>query len=84
MQGSRSYKSFRQTVKRLEEASVSFSGHERAELIKRWLAVLKEIEKSSGVSSEDKERNPEQNHPSEEQKDNVKKTSLVSLQSYLC
>ncbi|KAF5948011.1 hypothetical protein HYC85_013968 [Camellia sinensis] len=75
--GARNFKSFRQTLKRLEEAAVSCRGPERAQLMKRWLVVLKEIEKLSGVSLEDKEKNPEQNHPSEEPKENMKKPSMV-------
>ncbi|KAA8539396.1 hypothetical protein F0562_026088 [Nyssa sinensis] len=75
--GSRSFKSFKVTVKRLEEASVSCRGPERIQLMRRWLAVVKEIEKLSGSSFDDKEKNPEQYHPSEESKDNQKKPSLV-------
>ncbi|GMP68720.1 hypothetical protein CsSME_00028249 [Camellia sinensis var. sinensis] len=75
--GARNFKSFRQTLKRLEEAAVSCRGPERAQLMKRWLVVLKEIEKLSGVSLEEKEKNPEQNHPSEEPKENMKKPSMV-------
>ncbi|GMP22852.1 hypothetical protein CsSME_00000678 [Camellia sinensis var. sinensis] len=75
--GGRSFKSFRKTVKRLEEASVSCSGPERVQLMKRWLVALKEIDKLSVASSEDKEKNAQQNHPSEEPKDNLKKPFLV-------
>lgn len=76
--GNRNFKSFKQTVKRLEEASVSCRGPERVQLMKRWLAVLKEIEKRTEVSAEDKEKIDEHLNPSEEIKDNPRKQSLVS------
>lgn len=75
--GARSFKSFRQTVKRLEEASVSCRGPERIQLMKRWLAALTEIEKLSVIPLDDKEKGSEQNHPSEEPKDTVKRPSAV-------
>ncbi|KAK1410664.1 hypothetical protein QVD17_37202 [Tagetes erecta] len=75
--GSRSFKSFKQTVRRLEEASVSARGPERILLMRRWLAALKETEKPSAGSFEDDEKNHEPHAPSEELNDNSKKPSLV-------
>ncbi|CAI9272030.1 unnamed protein product [Lactuca saligna] len=75
--GARSFKSFKLTVKRLEEASISVRGPERIHLMRRWLAALKETDKLSGGSFEDDEKNLEQNHHPEELKDNQKKPSLV-------
>ncbi|KAJ8562705.1 hypothetical protein K7X08_031157 [Anisodus acutangulus] len=66
--GNRNFKSFKQTVQRLEEASISCKGPERVQLMKRWLAALKAIDNTSEVSVEDKEKNNEQQHPSEEPK----------------
>ncbi|XP_015073805.1 coiled-coil domain-containing protein 18-like isoform X3 [Solanum pennellii] len=71
--GNRNFKSFKQTVQRLEEASISCKGPERVQLMKRWLAALKAIDNMSEVSVEDKEKNNEQQHPSEE----VRKQPLV-------
>ncbi|XP_009776887.1 uncharacterized protein [Nicotiana sylvestris] len=71
--GNRNFKSFKQTVQRLEEASSSCKGPERVQLMKRWLAALKAIDNMFEVSVEDKEKNNEQQHSSEE----PRKQSLV-------
>lgn len=75
--GARSFKSFKQTVKRLEEASISARGPERIHLMRRWLAALRETDKLSRGSLEDDEKNHEPHLPSEETKDNLRKPSLV-------
>ncbi|KAH0907411.1 hypothetical protein BRARA_J02082 [Brassica rapa] len=63
------YKSVNQTIQRLEEAAVSFRGHERALLITRWLSVLKEIDKAIGASSvKDKDVSSEEQLASDEAK----------------
>ncbi|XP_062092742.1 nuclear-pore anchor-like [Humulus lupulus] len=73
----RNFRSVKQTIKRLEEAAVSCRGNERAHLLKRWLAVLKEIEKLSEGSSEDKQSTLEQDTASDDLKDSPRKPSMV-------
>ncbi|CAN8236543.1 unnamed protein product [Cochlearia groenlandica] len=62
------YKSVTQTIQRLEEAAVTYRGHERALLITRWLTVLKEIDRAGESSLKDKEMSSEEQVSSDEAK----------------
>ncbi|KAK1320369.1 hypothetical protein QJS10_CPA03g01428 [Acorus calamus] len=73
--GARNYQSFRHTVKRLEEVAVTCRGLQRTQLLRRWLVALKEVERVSGGSHEN--RSFEQPQGSEESDSSPKKASLV-------
>uniref|UniRef100_A0A2P2L592 Uncharacterized protein MANES_07G107300 n=1 Tax=Rhizophora mucronata TaxID=61149 RepID=A0A2P2L592_RHIMU len=75
--GHRSYRSIKQTVKRLEETAVSCRGSERVLFLKRWLAVLKEVEKLLGSSFEERQTKAEQQIITDEAKDGPRKPALV-------
>ncbi|KAJ4719788.1 coiled-coil domain-containing protein 18 isoform X2 [Melia azedarach] len=75
--GVRNFRSVKQIIKRLEEAAISCRGPERVMLLRRWLVVLKEVEKLCGPLSEDKEKMSEQHHASDEAKDSQRKSSMV-------
>ncbi|KAJ0088612.1 hypothetical protein Patl1_31961 [Pistacia atlantica] len=72
--GSRSLKSFRQTVKTLEEVSVSCRGIERVQMLRRWLVALKEIER---VTAFYLAKDSQDQLNSDESKDSPRKPTLV-------
>ncbi|KAK7279421.1 hypothetical protein RJT34_24473 [Clitoria ternatea] len=57
----RNMQSFRHTVKRLEELSVSCRGIERVQLLRRWLVALKEVERLTATAT-DTNANDSDNH----------------------
>ena len=57
--------------------AISCRGNERAHLLKRWLAVLKEIQKLSELSSEDKQSTLEQDSTFDDLKDSPRKPFMV-------
>ncbi|XP_031257837.1 uncharacterized protein LOC116115848 [Pistacia vera] len=72
--GARSLKSFRQTVKTLEEVSVSCRGIERVQMLRRWLVALKEIER---VAAFYLAKDSQDQLNSDESKDSPRKPTLV-------
>ncbi|XP_019452551.1 PREDICTED: uncharacterized protein LOC109354480 isoform X2 [Lupinus angustifolius] len=73
----RNFRSVLQTVKRLEEDAISYRGPERVQLLRRWLVLLKEIEKLSEASAEGKEKTLEQHLAVEDAKKNPNRPSMV-------
>ncbi|KAL0545044.1 hypothetical protein IC582_020182 [Cucumis melo] len=74
--GPRNMQGFKQTVKRLEEISVSSRGIERVQLLRRWLVALKEVDRFSLGSIEGGKNSPT-DQLNEENKDSPKKPTLV-------
>ncbi|XP_042476128.1 uncharacterized protein LOC122057861 [Macadamia integrifolia] len=81
--GVKNFKSLSQTMKRLEEIAVSCRGPERVQLLRRWLVALKECEKQSGSSHDDKEKVHEQLQASDEPKDSARRPSVMYYDSDL-
>lgn len=76
-QGPRNLKSFKHTLKQLEEMSVSCRGVERIQLLRRWLVALKEIERLSLGSNDHNEKNPEERLTFDDSKDSPRKPTMV-------
>ncbi|KAK9123617.1 hypothetical protein Sjap_013219 [Stephania japonica] len=67
--GALKIQSYRATVKNLEELSVSCTGNERIQLLRKWLVALVEIERLSGTFLDHKETTHEPLPDSNESKD---------------
>lgn len=65
----RNMQSFRHTVKRLEEVSISCRGIERVQLLRRWLVALKEVERLTANSIDTDEKDTENQFLHDEFKD---------------
>uniref|UniRef100_A0A7N0SX61 Uncharacterized protein n=1 Tax=Kalanchoe fedtschenkoi TaxID=63787 RepID=A0A7N0SX61_KALFE len=75
--GPRNMQSFRQALKRLEEASVSCRGIERVQLLRRWLASLREAETILETSLAMNEGEAEQYHPTVEYQDSPRRPATI-------
>ncbi|KAG2402639.1 uncharacterized protein HKW66_Vig0238360 [Vigna angularis] len=65
----RNMQSFRHTVKRLEEVSISCRGIERVQLLRRWLVALKEVERLTANSIDTDEKDTDNQFLHDEFKD---------------
>ena len=68
----------------LEEVSVSSQGEERVQLLRRWLASLKEIERVDSGSADYDEKYVEEPHTATYRNDSSGKSDVVSRKNIIC
>nr|GEX22326.1 hypothetical protein [Tanacetum cinerariifolium] len=71
-------RSYKEAVRMLEEVAVSSQGEERVQLLRRWLASLKEIERLDSGSAEYDEKYLEEPHTATYRIDSPGKSDVVS------
>ncbi|BAT95401.1 hypothetical protein VIGAN_08211400 [Vigna angularis var. angularis] len=75
----RNMQSFRHTVKRLEEVSISCRGIERVQLLRRWLVALKEVERLTANSIDTDEKDTDNQFLHDEFKDSPTQQPTLTL-----
>ncbi|KAI3809409.1 hypothetical protein L1987_25381 [Smallanthus sonchifolius] len=70
-------KSYKEAVRRLEEISVSSQGEERVQLLRRWVASLREIESLNAGSAENDEKSSDETYTSIDKNDSPEKSDVV-------
>ncbi|KAI3705374.1 hypothetical protein L1987_75610 [Smallanthus sonchifolius] len=70
-------KGYKEAVRRLEEISVSSQGEERVQLLRRWVASLREIESLNAGSAYNDEKSSDETYTSIDKNDSPEKSDVV-------
>ncbi|KAJ0557618.1 hypothetical protein HanIR_Chr07g0327171 [Helianthus annuus] len=70
-------RSYKEAVKRLEEVSASSQGEERVQLLRRWVASLREIERFNSGSAKNDEKSLDETYTSADKHDSPGKSDVA-------